>query len=95
MDEELYVYKLTNRGRHTQVDTVRNGFQLERFQVPADISWEDDKDATTKYYPEVVALLKKPARASRVHIFDHTTRRASEKLHCQEWSSKIASTSPR
>jgi len=28
----------------THFDIVRNGFQLERFQVPADISWEDDKD---------------------------------------------------
>ena len=25
----------------THFDIVRNGFQLERFQIPADISWED------------------------------------------------------
>ena len=32
----------------THFDIVRNGFQLERFQVPADISWEDDKDVNRR-----------------------------------------------
>lgn len=32
----------------THFDIVRNGFQLERFQVPTDISWEDDKDVNRR-----------------------------------------------
>ncbi len=32
----------------THFDLVRNGFQLERFQIPADISWEDDKDVNRR-----------------------------------------------
>lgn len=36
----------------TQFDVVRNGFQLERFQIPADISWEDDKDVSRRIVSE-------------------------------------------
>ena len=32
----------------THFDIVRNGFQLERFQIAADISCKDDKDVNRK-----------------------------------------------
>ena len=33
---------------NTHFDIVRNGFQLEQFQVPADISWQDDQDVNLR-----------------------------------------------
>lgn len=43
-----------------------------------------------KYYPALEALLKKVAKASRVHIFDHTLRRGEVKyvsLYAHRYSS--------
>ena len=87
-------------------DILRNGFQLERLEVPNDIDWDDDKDVRLslfdpqrpaavvvtgrsnsacwlqiqeRYYPLVEKLLKQVAGASRIHIFDHTIRKAPVK----------------
>jgi hypothetical protein len=53
----------------------RNGFQLEKLDVPKDIDWSNNEEVQEKYYPAIEKLLKKVTGASRTFIFDHTLRK--------------------
>lgn len=53
--------------------TEKNGFALRNFHTEYS-DWENEEDVRSKFYPEVVAFLKKETGASRVLVFDHTIR---------------------
>jgi hypothetical protein len=53
-----------------------HGFQLLP-HIATETAFRDDDTIESKYYPEVVALLKRVTGATRVHIFSHVVRRVS------------------
>lgn len=64
-------------GEDAQLD--REGFQL--VASPTAVSdFYDEKQITSIYYPECIALLKLRTGAADVHIFDHTLRVQDEKM---------------
>ena len=51
-----------------------NGFTVARFTVPKGIDWADDASVKALYWPALDKLIKDQTGATRVHVFDHTTR---------------------
>lgn len=55
----------------------KHGFALKDFKASFDGSWEDEEAVRSKFYPEIVELVKKETGATRVLVFDHTIRTAA------------------
>jgi len=62
------------RGKEDTVSLDKTGFQFVR-HVSQEKEFVDEGAITTRYYDEVVELLKKHTGAKRILIFDHTIRR--------------------
>jgi len=72
---EAHILPIRNlRPFASTVSLDREGFSLVR-QDTALTDFYDDDEVNAVYYPEVERALKEAARADRVFIFDHTTRR--------------------
>ncbi|CAL8463770.1 g3304 [Coccomyxa elongata] len=75
LDWEQHDVTVTDLRTAPQTFTLHeNGFQLERFEVPQDIDWQNEQEVKEKVYPLLDALLKRVTGATRTHIFDHTLR---------------------
>ncbi|KAF5342826.1 hypothetical protein D9758_013382 [Tetrapyrgos nigripes] len=62
------------RGKESSVSLDTAGFQF--YNEPAKHkSFKNDEEIKREYYPESIELIKKLTGASRVVLFDHTTRR--------------------
>jgi len=65
------------RGSEDQYTLDTKGFQVVR-HVSEEKEFLDDDQIKRVYYPETEELLKKATGASKIFIFDHTIRRASQ-----------------
>ncbi len=75
--EERHRVEISN-GREAQgLALEKNGFVLVEHRT-AMRDFFDPKELKQVYYPEVEALIKRLAGASRVIVFDHTLRSGSE-----------------
>lgn len=55
----------------------KHGFAVKDFNTSYNDSWEDEEAVKSKFYPEIVDLVKKETGAKRVLVFDHTIRTAA------------------
>ncbi|CAK7231115.1 hypothetical protein SBRCBS47491_007821 [Sporothrix bragantina] len=62
------------RGEENKYTLDSNGFQFVH-RPAAETEFTDDDHIRAVYYPETEQLLKDVTGATRIHIFDHTTRR--------------------
>ncbi|KAF5342824.1 hypothetical protein D9758_013380 [Tetrapyrgos nigripes] len=74
-EEKTHVVQIENlRGNESSVSLDTAGFQF--YNEPAKHkSFKNDEEIKREYYPESIELIKKLTGASRVVLFDHTTRR--------------------
>lgn len=66
------------RGRESEFTLDRDAFQvIQNVPISSETSFSDDDSIKKNYYPEVEKLLLESIPGSnRIHIFDHTIRRA-------------------
>lgn len=75
--EERYRVEISNGREARDLGIDSNGFMLVEHRT-AMRDFFDAKELKQVYYPEVEALVKRIAGASRVIVFDHTLRSGSE-----------------
>ena len=75
--EELHRVEISNGREARDLGIDSNGFMLVEHRT-AMRDFFDAKELKQVYYPEVEALVKRVAGASRVIVFDHTLRSGSE-----------------